>query len=32
MEDMWLEKLNPYGERGYNEKKLNEERTIETNC
>ena len=22
MEEMWLEKLNPYGERGYNEKKL----------
>jgi hypothetical protein len=22
MEEMWLEKLNPFGERGYNERKL----------
>jgi hypothetical protein len=27
LEDLWLEKLEPYGERGYNErKKTSEER------
>jgi hypothetical protein len=25
MEEMWLEKLEPYGERGYNERKLSRE-------
>jgi hypothetical protein len=28
MEEMWLEKLQPYGERGYNEKKLTREERI----
>ena len=28
MEEMWLEKLEPYGERGYNEKKLSREERI----
>jgi hypothetical protein len=28
MEEMWLEKLEPYGERGYNEKKLTREERL----
>jgi hypothetical protein len=28
MEKMWLEKLEPYGERGYNEKKLTREERL----
>jgi hypothetical protein len=28
MEEMWLEKLQPYGERGYNEKKLSREERL----
>jgi len=28
MEEMWLEKLEPYGERGYNERKLSREERI----
>jgi len=29
MEEMWLEKLQPYGERGYNEKKLTREERLQ---
>src|SRR6185369_11331481 len=29
MEEMWLEKLQPYGERGYNEKKLSREERLQ---
>jgi len=29
MEEMWLEKLEPYGERGYNEKKLTREERLQ---
>lgn len=28
MEEMWLEKLEPFGERGYNEKKLTREERL----
>ncbi|HSB27927.1 MAG TPA: GIY-YIG nuclease family protein [Pyrinomonadaceae bacterium] len=28
MEEMWLEKMEPYGERGYNERKLTREERI----
>jgi hypothetical protein len=28
MEDMWLAKLKPYGERGYNERKLSREEKL----
>jgi hypothetical protein len=28
LEEMWLEKLQPYGERGYNEKKKNTEQRL----
>jgi group I intron endonuclease len=28
LEEMWLEKLNPYGERGYNEKKMGSEERL----
>lgn len=28
LEDLWLEKLEPYGERGYNEKKKNSEERL----
>jgi hypothetical protein len=29
MEEMWLEKLQPYGGRGYNEKKLTREQRLQ---
>ena len=28
LEDLWLEKLEPYGERGYNERKLTREERL----
>ena len=28
LEELWLEKLQPYGERGYNEKKLSREEKL----
>jgi hypothetical protein len=28
MQDLWLEKLEPYGDRGYNEKKLGTEESL----
>jgi len=28
LEEMWLEKLQPYGERGYNEKKMGKEEKL----
>src|SRR5262249_43715512 len=28
LEDLWLEKLEPYGERGYNEKKMGTEEKL----
>ena len=28
MEEMWLEKLSPYGDRGYNQKKLTREERL----
>ncbi|MGI8789093.1 MAG: hypothetical protein ACR2HG_15235 [Pyrinomonadaceae bacterium] len=28
LEDLWLEKLQPYGERGYNERKLTQEERL----
>jgi hypothetical protein len=29
LEDLWLEKLEPYGERGYNEKKKTREERLQ---
>jgi hypothetical protein len=28
LEDLWLEKLEPYGEKGYNERKLSREERL----